>query len=1560
MRGWREVEGVDAGRREGVDAERRQARRVTWWRSAAGLVLPLVLASCGVDAGPSAQQQPLTLAEAQRISVENAFTDAAVYCEARLLGTRTLTPSRARELGDLSLARFAGLEGRRLRIQGGPHAGSLPQRDRLAAQNACSASVSLALGAEGLDARLTDGFCRADFNYCVAQELLLRAAAPGTSTDLATTAMRHRARERFAAAALEYVTDLAWYARHCDNEPDAAHASECVRLAASPAGSPGYAATAEARLADAVSRMASSARAESANWLAEAESVAANVDSFDPNRVVERVWGPEGGRTRAAEVAFGPAGDTTWDATPNARRSADVPLPIALSADERATLALSLLSRYDVPLDLVGFDLPFGPPRPAFVMATWTSPMLLSAIFNLLDHRIAAEAYEPPYLANPLAPDFAAGEALRHRDELTLAQFLGYETRAISPESSPLAQRFGLTEADVADALRLFADAIEVEGVDYLRKRVVAVGVVAFYSARITDAGGVLPIRTLAGSLADDASSAGPDPLALLMPPLPRDGGGVRVDNWYAPSLSRVDASRTHLPDEDAAAPLGLSGALALLRVHMQRLRSMEASFIDPAPLTEAIDLVDSTLGASWMELDMRTDFGCPNQPPLVYPGPRNLARFVEPIAGGGPLSSGNRDPINLCLTRPELCPSLPLYQPCARCRCTPSRRTQSGNQAFWEVYYPTDPPEGGPDDFATGEAVLVRDAGSAACLIRGHQVEVGGPCPTPQTLLEIASADPSPVLDRRRRRFRLTNLASYARTGRGSRAFILWRSKDGNFRLVDVLHPGRGPAVHALGGTLLDGLEGIWARSAYAPSYAQIKATGLAAGLVPPLESELTSDSDAFEDSFRRYLDEARVAASVASAELSEARRMQALALLEDTSDPIRRQQAALAETEALGELCGSEGQCDPPRLPDRPTLGSLGVVIATDDPGAVEADGRADPPVPLSCEDRLDGLFENWDIPSNNRNRRKAYVTGYLTHAVLCALHRYTSALAESQVVGLPQAVQDELTAGGAGEFTEFHGALRGELIQIFQNLANAHSAERRMFAQRDASLAYIAAAALTVQDMTPSRRERGLCRAQQYLGAARDISDMGVNGSRALRSSPSSGTTAPADSSWTDGRLEPTRSVGNDTASLGGRLESWALTGGCGNLADSDLAGDEALLQLARSLEALRGQAVEVRQLLVSAYLGIARIDELSRKADFARARRGVADRLTATDNLADLPEWRSLAGFNARRARAALARARQAAFVARRAIEFRLVEDLSALHEPEPFVEAPSLWVDALARLGVEAGTVPAAAGGDGGLDPDAGVVFSTDAEAITDYVDRLERFVDGYPFARRFRDATDRQVLDLAALMGLPDGQLIYGDLLYQCFGHDGLLRGGVTPESRLEAGVAEPCAELGGVEHAELSFEWRTRPDGYLAQRIATGSFNYRHRALGVNLDGTAVLDCERAASPAECYADANVPYVLRQSGAVTLESFEGARYSFAMEPGVIRGGRALTAERVLTNPVSGADLVLMTPYLKRELRGRPLAGQYTLTIPGRPEIQWQNLRTIQLLVDYGYWTRQR
>ncbi|WP_236517424.1 hypothetical protein [Sandaracinus amylolyticus] len=77
------------------------------------------------------------------------------------------------------------------------------------------------------------------------------------------------------------------------------------------------------------------------------------------------------------------------------------------------------------------------------------------------------------------------------------------------------------------------------------------------------------------------------------------------------------------------------------------------------------------------------------------------------------------------------------------------------------------------------------------------------------------------------------------------------------------------------------------------------------------------------------------------------------------------------------------------------------------------------------------------------------------------------------------------------------------------------------------------------------------------------------------------------------------------------------------------------------------------------------------------------------------------------------------------------------------------------------------------------------------------------------------------------------------------------------------------------------------------------------------------------------------------------------------VEPATIRGGRAIAAERMLTNPVLPADRALVEDFARTELRGRPVDGRYVLRIYGRPEIVWANVDGIQLALQYRYWTRQ-
>ena len=139
---------------------------------------------------------------------------------------------------------------------------------------------------------------------------------------------------------------------------------------------------------------------------------------------------------------------------------------------------------------------------------------------------------------------------------------------------------------------------------------------------------------------------------------------------------------------------------------------------------------------------------------------------------------------------------------------------------------------------------------------------------------------------------------------------------------------------------------------------------------------------------------------------------------------------------------------------------------------------------------------------------------------------------------------------------------------------------------------------------------------------------------------------------------------------------------------------------------------------------------------------------------------------------------------------------------------------------------------------------------------------------------------------------------------------------------------------------------------------FAGGNFNYRHRVLGVNLVGVGVRDCESAANPSACYSSGSVPFSLRHDGPYWVRNYDGEDYSAPLFVGTIQHGRALTAERYLTNPLSGADRGLMTDYWRDEFRGRPLSGAYTLRIYDSPGLQWQNVEDVQIVLDYGYWTR--
>jgi hypothetical protein len=170
------------------------------------------------------------------------------------------------------------------------------------------------------------------------------------------------------------------------------------------------------------------------------------------------------------------------------------------------------------------------------------------------------------------------------------------------------------------------------------------------------------------------------------------------------------------------------------------------------------------------------------------------------------------------------------------------------------------------------------------------------------------------------------------------------------------------------------------------------------------------------------------------------------------------------------------------------------------------------------------------------------------------------------------------------------------------------------------------------------------------------------------------------------------------------------------------------------------------------------------------------------------------------------------------------------------------------------------------------------------------------------------------------------------------------------------------CSERGGIEYYQLpfSFSIADMEQGKIIKdfQIAVGNYNYRVVDLGLNFVGSNVKDCELDDANREaCYANMFLPYSMSQDGHVQLRDHHQQILEFGMPTGQINSAKGIAAERYLTIPLSSTDQTAITPYLKKEFRGRPLEGSYILRVYSVPSLAWDNLEDIQLLIHYRYWT---
>lgn len=856
----------------------------------------------------------------------------------------------------------------------------------------------------------------------------------------------------------------------------------------------------------------------------------------------------------------------------------------------------------------------------------------------------------------------------------------------------------------------------------------------------------------------------------------------------------------------------------------------------------------------------------------------------------------------------------------------TPTGVRTDGIWTFWGSTVP-----------AGATPVYATTLANALCLPRGRTPGTGAPCTAPDTLDNLGALT---LYDTDGHVYRIRRITRFT-----APLYIFWRRGAAGayeYELVDVAFPTRAGDVHAFDGTFGDLFAHIMAKSADAPAVPAFNSLDLPSGLIPPLEHPLLDETVHFEESLNFYLSYATEGATRAQGLLETARAHEIDIVQNDRATDAQFAAAALAQQEVVGEVCGADrtrADCAVTRV--ETTLGDLGIGrpgVMPPAPGGL-VDCRALNPVTLRAGwlgvDHLDG-------PA---------VGAYLGGALECA--RWSTLVAVSRVrLKIPVRVQYEVLSLGNGDFADVGGEVRQQFIALFRALDDLRISLRHLESTFHAAEVSIELAAAGVDWSTTSFLEDATC--------------------------------------WVGGAIEGVGAIVGGAVLIatggGAIIGAGLVVGGVGQLASLSRTcgeGDEEATRIA--FGALRDAILamdqitvgqdEARRLISSAASVDGRLNDLERRAQIARARRAVEERIASTSSAVSLPVWRALHGVETRRARDAVFRAQQLAFVARRAIEFRVATEMPLMTVAEPFAPAPASWVNDVFTLDTATTTAS-----------DGAHVITT-PEALDDHVTRLRDFAFGYPFARRFSEGQDAQIVNLSVLAAsdpvapgeLPASTPLVDRMFFKCRCAEPLLRGGqfVTgtliecPGSPIGGGGGgldpvppppggPPCSgTLGGVEFAAYSFRVPDPLSGYFGGRLAIGNFNYRVNRVSVNLVGSALVDCTRSLHLAECYSDASIQYSMRHEGAVTLENFEHEHTAFFMEPGVIEHARALAAERVLTNPLSSADRTLLTDYERSEWWGRPLIGVYTLIIHSRPEIVWSNLEDAQILLRYDYWTRQ-
>ena len=402
------------------------------------------------------------------------------------------------------------------------------------------------------------------------------------------------------------------------------------------------------------------------------------------------------------------------------------------------------------------------------------------------------------------------------------------------------------------------------------------------------------------------------------------------------------------------------------------------------------------------------------------------------------------------------------------------------------------------------------------------------------------------------------------------------------------------------------------------------------------------------------------------------------------------------------------------------------------------------------------------------------------------------------------------------------------------------------------------------------------------------------------------------------------------------------------------DLGVTEKEAISAASDAIASLSSQASRFTEAMRKLQSSSASGYRLLLEAQLSKDRADLDVALVATSAKSSFGVYKLMRSYDAWRARALLENARRFGLAARRAIEARYVVDLSTMSGAEPFVASPALWADEVYQYDLN---MPGAVGlsvgkSTGGLYPNR----------MLDYVGNLERFVNGFGIARP--TAVARKDADVFSLPG-PDGFLA-ADLATLPGDAGGaswaFLCPGTTPTwvgVPLGGKASNACGETPPIR-AKVRFH--LDPWGQVNTAIGGESYKNRYNArwtrLAVNVVGTSVLDCTKAADPLTCYSQPFLRYDLTHVGPAWITGFDQQWRALAVPLGRTDGAKALAAERWLDPLTEGFAKPYVDAVARDELIDRPLGGAYEIDFAITPEVQLDRIQRLQVLFDSSYWVR--